>query len=60
LEKAGFGREFRDPDYATFLRAIARRPEFKKPVLTTEELKKQEVIADKILNEVLAKEKKGK
>ncbi len=58
LEKAGFRHEFRDPDYASFLRAIARRPEFKKPVLTTEELKKQEVIADKIVADVLAKGKK--
>jgi predicted ATPase len=60
LEKAGFGREFRDPDYAAFLRAIARRPEFRKPVLTSEELKKQEAIADRILDDVLAKEKKRK
>lgn len=60
LEKTGFGREFRDPDYATFLRAIARRPEFKKPVLTTKELKKQEDIADKIVADVLAKGKKKK
>jgi predicted ATPase len=58
LENAGFGHEFRDPDYAAFIRAIARRPEFKKPVLTSEEMKKQEAIADKILGEVLAKRKK--
>jgi predicted ATPase len=60
LGKAGFGHEFRDPDYAAFLRAMARRPEFRKPVLTTTELKKQEAIADEILKEILAKEKKRK
>lgn len=60
LEKTGFGREFRDPDYAAFLRAIARRPEFKKLVLTTKELKRQEDIADKIVADVLAKGKKKK
>jgi hypothetical protein len=60
LEDTGFGREFRDPDYATFRRAIARRPEFKKPVLSVKEVKEQEVIADKILDDVLAKGKKKK
>jgi len=55
LERAGFGREFRDPDYASFVRAMARRPEFRKPVLTSQELKKQELVADKILQDILAK-----
>jgi hypothetical protein len=58
LENSGFGREFRDPDYAAFRRAMARRPEFKRPVLTADELKKHETIADKILADVLAKGKK--
>lgn len=53
LEQAGFGREFRNPDYASFVRALSRRPEFRKPVLTSEEMKKQEVIADEILDEIL-------
>ena len=60
LERAGFGREFRDPDYASFIRAMARRPEFRKPVLTSQELKKQEAIADEILEDILAKEGEGK
>jgi predicted ATPase len=60
LDKAGFGREFRDPDYASFLRAMARRPEFRKPLLTSEELKKQETVADEILEDILAKEQKQK
>ena len=60
LEKAGFGREFRDPDYASFLRAMARRPEFRKPVLTAAELKRHEAIADEILAKIMATEKKQK
>ncbi|MCK9391374.1 MAG: AAA family ATPase [Syntrophales bacterium] len=60
LENAGFGREFRDPDYASFIRAMTRRPEFRKPVLTVEELKRQETIADEILEEILSKQGKRK
>jgi hypothetical protein len=39
---------------------MARRPEFRKPVLTAAELKRHEAIADGILAEILAKEKKQK
>jgi ABC-type multidrug transport system ATPase subunit len=60
LERTGFGHEFRDPDYAAFLRAMARRPEFRKPVVSTDELKKQETIADEILASVLSKEERKK
>lgn len=60
LSTSGFGREFRDPDYAAFVRAMARRPEFRKPVLSVEETKKQETIADEILADVLGKEGKAK
>jgi len=55
LVQLGFGREFRDPDYAQFLRAMARRPEYQKLVLSTEEQEKQEKIADEILDEILDK-----
>jgi predicted ATPase len=54
----GFGREFRDPDYAAFVRAMARRPEFRKPVLSTDEVEKQEEIASEILDDILAKDQK--
>jgi len=53
LVKLGFGREFRDPDYAQFARAMARRPEFRKPVLSVHEQKEQEKIADEILDDIL-------
>lgn len=58
LSALGFGREFRDPDYAQFIRAVARRPEFTKPVLTVEEQQKQEIIADEILDDILGGSKK--
>jgi len=58
LGELGFGREFRDPDYAQFIRAMARRSEFHKPVLSASEQKNQEKIADEILNEILLKDKK--
>lgn len=60
LATSGFGREFRDPDYAAFVRAMARRPEFRKPVLSADEIKQQEVIADKILADILSKESRPK
>lgn len=58
LGDLGFGREFRDPDYAQFVRAMARRPEFRKPLLSATEQKNQEILADEILDDILAKEKK--
>lgn len=58
LVELGFGREFRDPDYAQFVRAMARRPEFRKPVLSAGEQEKQEQIADEILDDILGKRAK--
>jgi predicted ATPase len=56
LVELGFGREFRDPDYAQFVRAMARRPEYRKPVLSVSEQKGQEELADKILDDILKKD----
>src|SRR5207302_8175644 len=53
LTELGFGREFRDPDYAQFVRAMARRPEFRKPVLSAGEQQQQEKLADEILDDIL-------
>jgi len=58
LVELGFGREFRDPDYGQFVRAMARRPEFRKPVLSASEQEEQEKIADEILDDVLGKKAK--
>jgi predicted ATPase len=54
----GFGREFRDPDYAQFVRAMTRRPEYRKPILSTIEQEEQEKIADEILDDILAVDKR--
>jgi predicted ATPase len=58
LADLGFGREFRDPDYALFVRAMARRSEFRKPILSASEQKDQEALADEILDDILAKDSK--
>lgn len=54
LTELGFGREFRDPDYAQFVRAMARRPEFRKPILSASEQRTQEKMADEILDVILS------
>jgi hypothetical protein len=56
LVELGFGREFRDPDYARFVRAMARRPEYQKPLLSSAERAEQEELADQILNDILPKD----
>jgi len=58
LADLGFGREFRDPDYALFVRAMARRPEFRKPILSASEQREQEVLANEILDGILTKDSK--
>jgi predicted ATPase len=57
LGELGFGREFRDPDYAQFVRALTRRPEFRKPVLSVSDQKSQEKLADEILDDILSQGK---
>lgn len=51
-----YTRTIRDPLYDKFVRALMSREEFKKPILTPEERRKQEEIAQEILDEILAKE----
>jgi predicted ATPase len=58
LAKSGFAQEFRDPYFETFTKAMGRRKEFRKPTLTPKELDRQERMADKILDEIIAEEKK--
>jgi predicted ATPase len=57
LAELGFTREFRDPYFEAFARAMGRRKEFQKPKLSPEEIVRQDQIADKILDEILAKGK---
>jgi len=53
LGSLDFTKTIRDPYYEKFVRAIMSREEFKKPLLTTEERKKQELIAKEIIDEIL-------
>ncbi|MGN2247554.1 AAA family ATPase [Frateuria sp. GZRR35] len=47
--------DFRDPDYALFVRKMAQHRRFRKPVLTPEEQAEQDAIADSIIDEILRK-----
>ena len=57
LGSLDFTRTIRDPLYNKFVEAIMTRDEFKKPVLTPKERKKQDEIAKKIIDEILEEEK---
>lgn len=58
LADLGFSTaDFRDPDYALFVRKMAQhRRRFHKPVLTPEEQAEQDAIADSIIDEILREE----
>lgn len=57
LADLGFSTaDFRDPDYALFVRKMAQHRRFRKPVLTLEEQAEQNAIADSIIDEILREE----
>ncbi|WP_413792801.1 MULTISPECIES: AAA family ATPase [unclassified Pseudomonas] len=57
LADLGFSTaDFRDPDYALFVRKMAQHRRFRKPVLTPEEQADQDAIADLIIDEILREE----
>lgn len=57
LADLGFSTaDFRDPDYALFVRKMAQHRKFRKPILTPEEQAEQDRIADEIINEILREE----
>jgi len=57
LADLGFSTaDFRDPDYALFVRKMAQHRRFRKPVLTPEEQAEQDAIADSIIDEILREE----
>ncbi|WP_272539400.1 AAA family ATPase [Providencia sp. PROV197] len=57
LADLGFSTaDFRDPDYALFVRKMAQYRRFRKPVLTPEEKAEQDAIADSIIDEILREE----
>ncbi|MDD2898369.1 MAG: AAA family ATPase [Desulfuromonadaceae bacterium] len=56
LADLGFSTsDFRDPDYALFVRKMAQHQKFRKPVLTPEEQAEQDAIADEVIDEILGK-----
>jgi predicted ATPase len=57
LSDLGFSTaDFRDPDYALFVRKMAQHRRFRKPTLTPEEQAEQDAIADSIIDEILREE----
>jgi len=53
LGSLDFTRTIRDPLYDKFVRAMTLRDEFKKSILTPEERRKQEKIANEIIDDIL-------
>lgn len=57
LADLGFSTaDFRDPDYALFVRKMAQHRKFRKPTLTPEEQAEQDRIASEIIDEILREE----
>lgn len=57
LADLGFSTaDFRDPDYALFVRKMAQHRRFRKPALTPEEQAEQDAIAGSIIDEILREE----
>ena len=58
LADLGFATsDFRDPDYALFVRKMAQHRKFRKPTLTPEEQEEQDRLADEIIDEILREER---
>lgn len=57
LSDLGFSTaDFRDPNYALFVRKMAEHRKFRKPTLSPEEQAEQEKVADEIIDEILREE----
>ncbi len=57
LADLGFSTaDFRDPDYALFVRKMAQHRKFRKPTLSREEQAEQDRVADEIIEEILREE----
>lgn len=59
LSDLGFASDFKDPYFEMFVKKMAVHTKFHKEVLSPEEQREQDEIADKIINEILAEEKLG-
>lgn len=61
LADLGFSNaDFRDPDYALFVRKLAEHRKLRRPNLTMEEIAQQDTIADQIIDEILREEEKDR
>ncbi|WP_428003018.1 AAA family ATPase [Acidovorax sp.] len=59
LADLGFSNaDFRDPDYALFVRKLAEHRRLRRPNLTAEELAQQDRIADAIIEQILEQEER--
>jgi len=57
LADLGFSTsDFRDPDYALFVRKMAEHRKFRKPTLSPDEQAEQNRVADEIIDEILREE----
>ncbi len=56
LSDLGFASDFRDPYFALFVQKMALRTKFHKDILSPEEQKEQDAIADEIIDEILRDE----
>ncbi len=57
LSDLGFSTaDFRDPDYALFVRRMAQHRRFRKPTLSPEDQAEQSRLADEIIDEILREE----
>lgn len=56
LSELGFTRDFRDPYYQEYANAIAKRKEFKKPILSKEEKEERKKTVENVLDEIFSEE----
>jgi len=60
LADLGFSNaDFRDPDYALFVRKLAEHRRLRRPNLTAEAIAEQDRVADQIIDEILREEESG-
>lgn len=60
LADLGFSNaDFRDPDYALFVRKLAEHRKLRRPSLSAEEIAEQDKIAEQIIDEILREEEGG-
>jgi hypothetical protein len=59
LADLGFAQDFRDPMYALFVQKMALKTKFQKEILSPEEQAEQDRIAEEVISQILAEEKKS-